>query len=225
MQKRPIESERLDQMISGIVRRLESMGETDIPSDTIGAIVMETLARIDTVAYVRFASVYKNFQAADDFEDFVSELRPAAGRPGRRLSPWRATTGTRASCARRSGWRGAGSGGPGRTRRSAASSSQGGTVVGRGRTGDGGRPHAETVALAEAGARARGATAYVTLEPCAHTGATPPCAEALVGGRGGAGRRRDRGPRPAGERRAASRRCAPPGSRSRSAASPPRRWR
>ena len=77
MQKRPIESERLDQMISGIVRRLESMGETDIPSDTIGAIVMETLARIDTVAYVRFASVYKNFQAADDFEDFVSELRPA----------------------------------------------------------------------------------------------------------------------------------------------------
>ncbi|HVL22353.1 MAG TPA: transcriptional regulator NrdR, partial [Amaricoccus sp.] len=53
----------------------------DIPSDTIGAIVMETLARIDTVAYVRFASVYKNFQAADDFEDFVSELRPpAAGR-------------------------------------------------------------------------------------------------------------------------------------------------
>ena len=78
MQKRPIESERLDQMISGIVRRLESMGETDIPSDTIGAIVMEALARIDTVAYVRFASVYKNFQAADDFEDFVSELRPPA---------------------------------------------------------------------------------------------------------------------------------------------------
>ena len=76
MQKRPIESERLDQMISGIVRRLESLGETDVPSDAIGAIVMETLARIDTVAYVRFASVYKNFQAADDFEDFVSELRP-----------------------------------------------------------------------------------------------------------------------------------------------------
>jgi diaminohydroxyphosphoribosylaminopyrimidine deaminase/5-amino-6-(5-phosphoribosylamino)uracil reductase len=57
---------------------------------------------------------------------------------------------------------------------------QGGVVVGRGRTGAGGRPHAETVALAEAGERARGATAYVTLEPCAHTGATPPCAEALA---------------------------------------------
>jgi diaminohydroxyphosphoribosylaminopyrimidine deaminase / 5-amino-6-(5-phosphoribosylamino)uracil reductase len=55
-----------------------------------------------------------------------------------------------------------------------------GRVVGRGRTGDGGRPHAEAVALAEAGARARGATAYVTLEPCAHVGGTPPCADALV---------------------------------------------
>lgn len=76
LQKRPIEAERIDQMISGIVRRLESTGDTDIASDTIGAIVMETLARIDTVAYVRFASVYKNFQEADDFESFVSELRP-----------------------------------------------------------------------------------------------------------------------------------------------------
>jgi transcriptional repressor NrdR len=76
LQKRPIERERMDQMISGIVRRLESMGETDIQSGTIGEIVMEALARIDTVAYVRFASVYKNFQAADDFDKFVSELRP-----------------------------------------------------------------------------------------------------------------------------------------------------
>ena len=76
MQKRPIDPERIDQIISGIVRRLESMGETDIASNKIGEIVMEALARIDTVAYVRFASVYKNFQAADDFEDFVHELRP-----------------------------------------------------------------------------------------------------------------------------------------------------
>jgi transcriptional repressor NrdR len=76
MQKRPIEPERIDQMISGIVRRLESLGDTDINSKVIGEIVMESLARIDTVAYVRFASVYKNFQAADDFDKFVSELRP-----------------------------------------------------------------------------------------------------------------------------------------------------
>ena len=76
MQKRPVEAERIDQLISGIVRRLESLGEPDIPSDKIGQIVLETLARIDTVAYVRFASVYKNYQAADDFEEFVHELRP-----------------------------------------------------------------------------------------------------------------------------------------------------
>ncbi|HUS56011.1 MAG TPA: transcriptional regulator NrdR [Thermohalobaculum sp.] len=81
MQKRPIEPDRIEQMISGIVRRLESMGDTDIPSDTIGAIVMESLARIDTVAYVRFASVYKNFQEADDFEEFVAELRPPDASP------------------------------------------------------------------------------------------------------------------------------------------------
>ncbi|MGB0411663.1 MAG: transcriptional regulator NrdR [Pikeienuella sp.] len=76
LQKRPIEADRIDQMISGIVRRLESLGDSDVRSENIGEIVMEALARIDTVAYVRFASVYKNFQEADDFEDFVAELRP-----------------------------------------------------------------------------------------------------------------------------------------------------
>ncbi len=76
LQKRPIEPDRIEQMISGVVRRLESLGDIDIDSKVIGEIVMESLARIDTVAYVRFASVYKNFQAADDFEDFVAELRP-----------------------------------------------------------------------------------------------------------------------------------------------------
>jgi transcriptional repressor NrdR len=76
LQKRPIEPERIDQMVSGIVRRLESMGETDISSKIIGEIVMEALQRIDTVAYVRFASVYRNFQAADDFDKFIDQLRP-----------------------------------------------------------------------------------------------------------------------------------------------------
>lgn len=76
LQKRPIDPERVDQMISGMVRRLESLGETDVQSKVIGEIVMERLAAIDTVAYVRFASVYKNFQATGDFEDFLSELRP-----------------------------------------------------------------------------------------------------------------------------------------------------
>src|SRR5690606_20238616 len=82
MQKRHIDPERIDQMISGIVRRLESLGETDIPSKTIGEIVMESLARIDTVAYVRFASVYKTFQAAGDFDKFAWELRRAGAPEG-----------------------------------------------------------------------------------------------------------------------------------------------
>jgi transcriptional repressor NrdR len=77
LQKRPVEPERMDQMVSGIVRRLESLGETDIHSSQIGEIVMESLARIDTVAYVRFASVYMNFQAVGDFDKFMSQLRPS----------------------------------------------------------------------------------------------------------------------------------------------------
>ena len=76
MQKRPVEPERVDQMVSGIVRRLESSGETDIASAQIGEITMDSLARLDTVAYVRFASVYKNFQEAGDFDKFVAQLRP-----------------------------------------------------------------------------------------------------------------------------------------------------
>ncbi|WP_299847005.1 transcriptional regulator NrdR [uncultured Paracoccus sp.] len=76
MQKRPVEPERIEQMISGIVRRLESTGETDISSKDIGEIVMETLSRIDNVAFVRFASVYMNFQNAGDFDQFVAKLRP-----------------------------------------------------------------------------------------------------------------------------------------------------
>jgi transcriptional repressor NrdR len=81
LQKRPVEPERIDQMVSGIVRRLESMGETDITSSQIGEIVMESLARIDTVAYVRFASVYRNFQAVGDFDKFMAQLRPADPAP------------------------------------------------------------------------------------------------------------------------------------------------
>lgn len=76
LRKRLVEPERIEQMITGIVRRLESLGDGDIQTSMIGEIVMEALARVDTVAYVRFASVYKNFQAADDFDRFVSELDP-----------------------------------------------------------------------------------------------------------------------------------------------------
>ena len=80
LRKRPVEPERVERMTSAIVRRLESMGDTDIRSSAIGEIVMDALARMDTVAYVRFASVYRNFQEARDFDRFVAELRPEPDR-------------------------------------------------------------------------------------------------------------------------------------------------
>lgn len=74
LRKRPVEPERVDRMINGLVRRLESMGESEISADVIGQLAMEGLESLDKVAYVRFASVYKNFREAKDFEDFVGTL-------------------------------------------------------------------------------------------------------------------------------------------------------
>ncbi len=74
LRKRPVDPERTERMVTGIVRRLESMGETDIPSSIIGELVMEGLAGLDDVAYVRYASVYKNFREARDFEQFLGNL-------------------------------------------------------------------------------------------------------------------------------------------------------
>lgn len=71
--KRPVEPERVEQMVNGIVRQLEMSGETDIASKQIGEAVMSGLARLDPVAYVRFASVYRNFREVKDFEDFIDE--------------------------------------------------------------------------------------------------------------------------------------------------------
>ena len=73
--KRPVDSERIEKMITGIVRRLESSGDSEILSSDIGEMVMDTLSEIDQVAYVRFASVYRNFREARDFEKFVGDLK------------------------------------------------------------------------------------------------------------------------------------------------------
>ena len=74
LRKRSVEPDRIERMISGIVRQLESVGEVEVTSDQIGEYVMEGLKGLDDVAFVRFASVYKNFSAADDFRSFLSEL-------------------------------------------------------------------------------------------------------------------------------------------------------
>ncbi len=74
LRKRPVEPERVERMLSGLVRQLESLGDSDITSQTIGELVMEGLKQIDDVAYVRFASVYRNFREAKDFESLLGEL-------------------------------------------------------------------------------------------------------------------------------------------------------
>lgn len=78
LRKRTVDPERVERMVNGIVRQLESSGESDIASEAIGQLAMEGLRNLDEVAYVRFASVYKNFNDAEDFKNALGEL---AGEP------------------------------------------------------------------------------------------------------------------------------------------------
>ena len=75
--KRGIAQERMDPLVSGVQRQIETMGETEVPAKAIGEMVMEGLRALDTVAYIRFASVYRDFTEAKDFEDFASTVRDA----------------------------------------------------------------------------------------------------------------------------------------------------
>ncbi len=79
LRKRPIEADRVERMVNGIVRQLENQGDSDVPSERIGELVMEGLRGLDSVAYVRFASVYRNFREARDFNALIDEL--ASGAP------------------------------------------------------------------------------------------------------------------------------------------------
>lgn len=74
LRKRPVQEERIERIVNGIVRQLEATGEADIPSKQLGELVMETLKEVDAVAYVRFASVYRDFREARDFEAFLGSL-------------------------------------------------------------------------------------------------------------------------------------------------------
>jgi transcriptional repressor NrdR len=71
--KRPIDPDRIERMVSGIVRRLESLGETELPSHVVGEMVMKALKALDEVAYVRYASVYRDFRQSEDFARFLSD--------------------------------------------------------------------------------------------------------------------------------------------------------
>jgi len=73
--KRRINQERLDQLVTGIQRQIETLGESEVPSKRIGETVMDALRQVDSVAYIRFASVYRDFTEARDFEEFASTVR------------------------------------------------------------------------------------------------------------------------------------------------------
>jgi transcriptional repressor NrdR len=77
--KRGIEQERIDQLVSGIQRQAETAGDTEVSSSLIGELVMEGLRQLDSVAYIRFASVYRDFSEARDFEEFASSVRDVGG--------------------------------------------------------------------------------------------------------------------------------------------------
>ncbi len=74
LRKRNVDQEKIENIVNAIVRRLENSGETEIKTNLIGEYIMEALSNLDQVAYVRFASVYKNFREAKDFEDFLGNL-------------------------------------------------------------------------------------------------------------------------------------------------------
>ena len=195
LRKRPVEPDRIERMVNGVVRQLESQTDGDIPTERIGELVMEGLKALDDVAYVRFASVYRNFREARDFNAIVGELeaepearrradrrrrrKEAAGDMSAAAAPPRTDEDRRwMQAALNLGERSLGLAAPNPS--VGAILVKDGAVVGRGVTAPGGRPHAERIALAEAGEAARGATLYVTLEPCSHFGASPPCADAIV---------------------------------------------
>ena len=76
LRKRPVDTDRIDRVVNSLVRQLESSGESEIPAKQIGEMVMVALANLDPVAYVRYASVYKDFREASDFNEFVGSLKP-----------------------------------------------------------------------------------------------------------------------------------------------------
>jgi len=74
LRKRPVDDDKIERVVNGIQRRLETLGETEIPTKVVGEMIMDNLRDLDTIAYVRFASVYRNFRETKDFEEFIGEL-------------------------------------------------------------------------------------------------------------------------------------------------------
>ena len=183
LRKRPVTAESVEAAVDRIEAKLLSSGEREIPSERIGELVMRELKKLDKVAYIRFASVYRAFEDVDEFSEVTREVSPPPGGPPPK-PPWVFPRPPTADDYR---WmaralelakRGLLTTTP--NPRVGCIIVREDRIVGEGWHVRAGEPHAEVHALAMAGEQARNATAYVTLEPCSHFGRTPPCAEALV---------------------------------------------
>jgi transcriptional repressor NrdR len=184
LEKRPVSRESIEEAVGHITRKLRSLGEREVTSRQIGEIVMEELHKLDEVAYVRYASVYRHFQDVEAFREEVDRLRHRRGKlpsedqlsllPGE-LLPKETWQGAQVkfsafdeAAMRRAlelAQRGLYSTHP--NPRVGAVLARDEEIVGEGWHERAGEPHAEPIAIRAAGDRARGATAYVTLEPCA----------------------------------------------------------
>ena len=197
LEKRPVSRESVEEAVGHITRKLRSLGEREVTSRQIGEIVMEELHKLDEVAYVRYASVYRHFQDVEAFREEVDRLRHRRGKapsegqlsllPGD-VTPPKDRQGAQVSFSafdeaamRRAlelAERGLYSTHP--NPRVGAVLARDEEIVGEGWHERAGEAHAEPIAIRAAGERARGATAYVTLEPCSHHGRTPPCVDVLL---------------------------------------------
>ena len=174
LRKRPVSIESVDAAVADIEEKLLSAGEREVATQQLGELVMRELKKLDKVAYIRFASVYRNFEDVDDFSRAIREVSPARGKK----MNFSAVDHGMMARALQLAERGLCTTTP--NPRVGCVLVRDGAIVGEGWHERAGEPHAEVHALRAAGDRARGATAYVTLEPCSHHGRTPPCAEALI---------------------------------------------
>ena len=172
LKKRPLDTETVEKFISRISRSLEELGQNEISSNTIGTMVMEGLKELDPVAYVRFASVYRNFREEQDFVQFVDKLDVYKKDKFSSQDKNFMKLALNLANARR--------GLTGNNPSVGCVIVKNNKIISVGQTGYNGRPHAEHNAILNCSENLKDSKMYVTLEPCNHYGKTPPCTKNII---------------------------------------------